>query len=236
MARIATVCLACCLPRIARAEHAPPPRIVLRAAPAPELPAPEYARRPFEVAPELVLGFPSCADGSTYNQRCDGISAGPGLGLAALWRPSAYFAFGGAWAASGFTFHPATASGLNDATASGHFYGVLGRVYFFERGWLEPYLELGLGTGGLSTRASEAGVRFEESSSGPAVRAGGAIELYLGRHVRVGPAFTFTRFNVTRVERCGGSRCVNLDESGYGHGTGFSSLSLRVSILLGPGL
>jgi len=54
--------------------------------------------------------------------------------------------------------------------------------------------------------------------------------------VRLGPAFDWTRLDVRHVRRCGQGRCVDLDDSSYGHGTGFSNLSLRVSILIGPGL
>ena len=237
MARIAALCLACCcFAARASAEHAPPPPIVLSAPPAPELPALEYARRPFELTAELLLGFPNCTPGSVDNQRCDGISAGPGFGATALWRPSPFFAFGGTVNALGFAFQPSASSGLRQASAGGHFYGLLGRVYFLDHGLVEPYFELGLGGGGLGTSAREPDVEYDESASGIAVHTGGALEFYLSRHVRLGPAFDWTTFSVQRVRRCGASRCVDLDEGSYGHGTGFSSVSVRLSILLGPAL
>lgn len=235
MARIFALCLAlCALSRPARAEHAPPPAIVLAPPPAPELPTLEYQRRPFEIAPELTLGLPSCADGSASSERCSGMGAGLGFGLSALWRPSPYFAFGPTLSLVGFRFHPDDSTGLRDGGAHGLFYGLLGRVHFFDRGWIDPYLELGIGSGKLDTSAQEAGVEYDESASGLAVRAGGAIEFHVGRHLRLGPAFAWTRFNVSTLQRCGGARCVDLDAAGYGHNVGFSSISLRVSILLGP--
>jgi hypothetical protein len=237
MARIGALCLAVCLlPARAAAEHAPPPPIVLGAPPPPELPAEEFARRPFEVTPELAIGLPSCADGDTDNQTCASISGGLGGGLALLWRPTPYFAVGGTFNASSFGFHPGAGSGLSQASAAGHFAGVLGRVYFFERGVVEPYLELGLGAGGVGTRARESGAEYDESASGLGLRTGGGLEFYLGRHVRLGPAFDWTTFNVKHVRRCDRSTCVDLDEGNYGHGTGFTSFALRLSILLGPGL
>jgi hypothetical protein len=220
----------------AAAEHAPPPPIVLGAPPAPELPAPEYSRRPFEITPELALGLPSCADGSTDNERCAGMAAGLGAGGTLLWRPTPYFGLGGTFSTLRFGFHPGQSSGLSESRASGHFVGVLGRLYFFERGVVEPYLELGLGSGSIETQASEAGQAYDERAAGIAFRTGGGLEFYLGRHVRLGPAFDWTTFNVGRVRRCGGGRCVDLDEGNYGHGTGFTSFALRLSILLGPGL
>jgi len=236
--RLALVCAAFALSFAgpAAAEHAPPPAIVLEAPPAPELPSAEYSRRPFELTPELVLGLPSCADGTTENQRCAGLAGGLGVGGTLLWRPTPYFAFGGTFNALRFGFHPGTGSGLSESRASGQFVGVLGRVYFFERGVLDPYLELGLGSGSVETRADEAGEAYDESTSGLAFRTGGGLEFYLGRHVRLGPAFDWTTFNVSRVRRCGGGRCVALDEGHYGHGTGFTSFAIRLSILLGPGL
>jgi len=246
MARIAALCLAyCCVSPFARAEpayaeparaqHAPPPPIVQGAPPPPELPAPEYARRPFELSAELLLGFPSCALGSSYNERCDGIAAGPGLGGTALFRPSPYFALGGTVSALSFGLRPSADSGLAQGSANGHFWGLLARVYFFAHGRVEPYLELGLGSAGVRTRAQETDAEYQENSAGLAFRAGGALELYLSRHVRLGPAFAWTHFNAQHLRRCGQARCVELDRASYGHGTGFSTVSLRLSVLLGPG-
>ncbi|MET0790043.1 MAG: hypothetical protein ABW061_00855, partial [Polyangiaceae bacterium] len=109
MARIGAGCLACsafAFSGHAHAEHPPPPAIVLAAPPAPELPAAEYSRGPFELSAELLVGLPSCADGNTDNERCAGVSAGLGGGGTLLWRPTPYFAFGGTFNALRFGFHP----------------------------------------------------------------------------------------------------------------------------------
>ena len=241
MARIAARCLALALAlacsgisELAHAEHAPPPPIVLERPPAPELPPPEYARRPYELTAELVLGLPTCALGSGYNQRCDSVAPGPGVGATALYRPSPYFAFGGALSAQSFGFRPAQGSALSQGSANGYFWGLLARVYFFDHGLVEPYLELGMGSAGVTTSAQESDAEYQERSAGLAFRVGGAIELYLGRHLRLGPAYAWTRFNA-HLRRCGQARCVELDDASYGHGTGFSSVSLRLSLLIGPG-
>jgi hypothetical protein len=261
MTRIGVLCLACCgVARSAAAQsaepsesqppapppysawqsdapHAPPPPIVLGAPPAPELPAQEYARRPVELTPELLLGFASCSDGSTDDSRCSGLSAGVGAGGTLLWRVSPYFAFGGTVSDVSFGFHPAAATGLRQASASGLFYGLLGRVYFMDHGLVEPYLELGLGGGSIRTSAREADdVQYDEAATGGALRVGGALEFFLSRHLRLGPAFDWTTFDVGHLRRCDGSACTELDASSYGHGTGFSSVSLRLSVLLGEGL
>ncbi len=217
--------------------HEPPPRIALANAPGPELPGPAYEPRPFELTPELLLGFANCADGSASDARCTGLAPGPGLGATALWRVSPYFAFGAAVAEQGFRFSPASATGLHQARARGGFYGLLGRVYFFDHGLVEPYLELGIGGGSLGTSAREAdGIRYDETAGGGALRVGGAVEFFLSRHVRVGPAFDWTRFELLHLRRCSSSGCSGLDEGDYSHGTGFTSLSLRVTLALGAGL
>ncbi|MEO8900728.1 MAG: hypothetical protein ABI488_03725 [Polyangiaceae bacterium] len=217
--------------------HAPPSPLLLTAAPPPELPGPELARRPFELSPELSLGFAQCADGDTDGARCNGLSAGLGGGGNALWRVSPYFALGGTFSALSFGFHPSTSSGLHHASARGLFFGLLGRVYFLDHGPVEPYLELGLGGGSATTSAREWNdVQYDETATGSALRLGGAIEFYLSRHVRLGPAFTWTRLDVARLHRCANSECIQLEEASYAHGTGFSSASARLTILLGPGL
>ncbi len=257
MARIASACLAWCTwaetavadevppsptaapyaAGYAATPHAPPPRLALSPAPAPELPGLAYERRPFELTPELLLGFASCADGTVSDARCTGLAAGPGLGVSALWRLSPYFAFGAAVAALGFGFRPAPATGLHQASARGSFYGLVGRVYAFDHGMVEPYLELGIGGGSLATSAREAdGIRYDEIAGGGALRVGGAVEFFFSRHVRVGPAFDWTRFELLHLRRCTSSACTELDRGGYGHGTGFTSVSLRLTVALGAGL
>ena len=211
---------------------------MLRAAPAPELAPPEYTRRPLELVPELLLAFPSCSDRSANNARCDGLGAGAGFGVSALWRMSPYFAFGGTLSALRFGFDAPGSAGSSDDSASGLFYGLLGRVYFADRGLVEPYLELGLGAGADRTRAREAdALSYSETATGAAVRVGGAVEFYLARQVRLGPAFDWTRFRVGQLQRCGGTQaCQNLDPGSAGHGVGFTTFSVRLTILVGPGL
>ena len=211
---------------------------MLDAPPAPELAPLEYARRPFEFAPEFLLALPNCSDGSSNNARCVGLGAGAGFGLSALWRVSPYFAFGGSVSKTGFGFNPPASTHLRDPSADGLFYGLLGRVYFAERGPIEPYLELGLGGGADRTSGREQDqLKYDETASGSALRVGGAVEFYLGRHWRLGPAFDWTRFQVRQLRRCDAAQaCVDLDQASTGHGVGFSALSLRLTILVGPGL
>lgn len=243
MARIVALCLACCaVSRPARAQHpvngghALPPPIVLEAPPPPELPPPEYPRRPFELEAELLIGLPNCVMGSVDNRRCESVTPGPGLGATALYRPSPYFAFGGTLSALDLGFRPAAGSGLNAGSADGYFWGLLTRLYFFDHGIFEPSLELGVGRAGVATSAQEADAEYREDSAGLAFRVGGAVELHVSRHLRLGAAYDWTRFNVRHVRRCGQARCVDLDDAAYGHGAGFSSVSLRVSVTIGPGL
>lgn len=217
---------------------APPSPIVLRAPPPPELAPLEYTRRPFEIAPEFLLGLPSCSDGSADNTRCAGLGAGAGLGLSAFWRPSPYFAFGATVNALGFVFNPPPASQLSESHAGGLFYGLLGRVYFADHGPVEPYVELGLGGGADRTSAREASdVKYTDTAGGVAFRAGGAVEFYLSRQLRLGPALDWTHFRVRSLQHCDEAQaCVDLDSDRNGHGVGFTTLSVRLTLSIGPGL
>jgi hypothetical protein len=209
--------------------HAPPPPIVQDLPPAPELLPPEYARRPFELTPELLFSPASCADGTLTDTRCAGLTAGPGWGGTLLWRASPYFAMGGAMASVGFAFHPSPNTGLWHTSASGLFLGLLGRVYFADHGPVEPYLELGFGGGSVTTSAREASdVQYAETAAGSAVRVGGAVEFFLSRRVRLGPAFDWTRFDASELRRCGASTpCVELDQARTGHARVRASVRCR---------
>src|SRR5262249_52980001 len=123
-------------------------------------------------------------------------------------------------------------------SAAGTFYGLLGRVYFSDHGSVEPYFELGLGGGENQSRAREADdVTYTETAAGYAARVGGGIEFYLSRHLRLGPAVAWTRFRVPHVERCDAARvCSDLSADGYGHDVGFTTLSVRLTLAIGPGL
>ena len=212
---------------------------MLRPPPAPELPPPEYTRRPLELTPELLLAFPNCAGGSVNHARCDGLGAGAGFGGSALWHVLPYFAFGGTLNALRFGFNPPGSAHMQDGRASGLFYGLVGRVYFSDHGPVEPYLELGLGSGiATRTQAREAdGVSYTETAGGGAVRIGGAVELYVSRQLRLGPALAWTRFRIGRPQRCDPAQsCAELDPQQNGHGIGFLTFSARLTILLGPGL
>ncbi len=215
--------------------YAPPPPIALEAPPAPELAPLEYPRRPFELVPEFALAWPSCSAGSADDSRCAGLGLGAGFGLTALWRPTPFLALGGS--ANLLSFADTAESPRRDAHASSAFYGLLGRAYFNDRGTVEPYLELGLGEGVAQSSLIEVnGVRYSDSATGIAVRVGGGLEFFLGRHVRLGPAFDWTRLHVSELTRCAnGGACVRISPDQNGHGAGFSAFSLRLSLLFGPG-
>lgn len=168
--------------------YAPPPPIPLDAAPPPELAPLEYPRRPFELSPEFALALPTCADDGVSDAHCGGLRSS--FGLAALWRATPFIALGG------------SANQVPLDRGSHHaFYGVLGRLYLSDHGIVDPYLELGLGLGNATSRNA-------------AARAGGGVEFFLGRHVRLGPAFDWT--------------AIRAD-------TDVIAFSLRLSLLIGPG-
>jgi hypothetical protein len=215
-----------------------PPTATPPPPPLPLVAPPEYARRSVELVPALILASPACTNGTLSNARCDGMGGGIGAGFAALWRVSPYFAFGGTLDIIAFNFDPPAQTGLTEPAALGAFVGLLGRVYFMDRGRVEPYLELGLGGGLVATSARErSGSTYGESAAGGAVRLGAGVEFFLNQRLKLGPAIDWTRFGTDTVRRCRpNSDCVDLPASDYAHGTGFLSISARLTILLGQAL
>lgn len=158
------------------------------APPAP-LPAPEpppwerpleLSRKPVELAGEVGVSLPLCADDAVT--ACSALGAASAGAVAALYRPSPYFAAGGAlsfWAASGRV-------GERELDERVLALGARLRVYLIEQGELDPYLELGFGF--AEVRTGE-GVRVE-ARLGPFAEVGGGADVLVGSSVRVGAGVT----------------------------------------------
>ncbi len=182
---------ALCVASLALGTHAGAAEVSEYAPPPPipldAAPAPELAPLEYSRRPfELAPEFALALPSGSDGSRS--VRLGTGFGLAALWRPTPFVALGGS----------ATRFSVAEHAHAG-FYGVLGRVYVSDHGVVDPYLELGLGAAGARTGAA---------------RAGGGVEFFLGRHVRVGPAIQWT--------------AIRAD-------TDLITFSLRLSLLFGPG-
>jgi len=145
--------------------------------PLPSARPPEHLRRPIELVPKLVVRLPLCSTSDAASPCALGPVAGGEL--AALYRPTAYFAFGGsAWYAR------ALGSG-----ASGDALGLalVGRVYLLEEGSVDPYLEAlaGVGAERVALRGP-AGANRTNAASGSFGRAGGGVDWFATPALKLG--------------------------------------------------
>lgn len=149
--------------------------------PAPLTRAPEHLRRAVELVPKLDVVLPLCG-GTDRAPPCE---LGPVAGgeLAALYRPTAYFAFG-----SGAFYGRALGNGTPGVVAGDALgLALVGRVYLLEAGPVDPYLEALAGVGvERVTRRKGPGASEVDTSSGSYGRAGGGIDWFATASAKLG--------------------------------------------------
>jgi hypothetical protein len=205
-----------------------PPRPELDAGPPPLPRAPEHARKPFELVTEFGTSLPTCQSGA-HAERCRALAPAFGAGVAVLYRPIPYFAFGGAVSYARARSVGAEGS-LDGELVAG---GALGRVYLYEEGVFDPYLELELGYGSLRTTLDDTGSRHEDNAFGPLARVGGGLDFVVLPALELGAAVGFTHLLLERGAQCRGETCV---AGGAPSGAMVGSLvfGLRAKLVLGP--
>jgi hypothetical protein len=215
----------------AELNHVPPPRAEIDQGPPPFERAPERARRPVALMSEFLLSLPTCQSGAPA-ERCRALVPAVGAGFAALYRPYPYFSFG-----TGFSYARANAThagGLLDGELLS--LGAWGRVYFYEEGAFDPYLELELGYGSHTTTFSgKGGTRSEDSAFGPMSRVGGGVDFMMLENLELGGAVGFTHLLIERGEHCGANGCIRGSAPG-GAMLGALAVGLRATVLLGAPL
>ena len=214
----------------ARAEvgRVPPPRPALDLGPPPLPRAPEHARKPFELVSEIAALFPTC-QGGPGAERCRALAPAYGAGLAALHRAFPYFAFGGAVSYARAKSR-ARAGALEGALLAA---GAVGRVYLYEDGAFDPYLELELGYGSLRTNlVDHDGIQHEDRAFGPMARVAGGLDFIVLPALELGGALGFTHLLLERGERCAAGACVS-GGAPSGAMLGALAFGLRAKLVLG---
>lgn len=203
------------------------------------LPAPlarphELPRRPLEAALGGAAFLPSCSAGSLDDRGCVTLHPGAGFEGALLYRVGPFFAAGAEGALSGFGRRGKGA--LSSAGGGGRFVGVVGRVYFAERGSWDPYVSLALGYGALRLNEGAAGApQTRAGSSGFGARVAGGIDFLLGSRLRLGPTLGFAHFIAWSEQHCTGVVCRD-GRASYGRLLGFATLGLRATASFGDAL
>jgi hypothetical protein len=212
------------------ARAAAPPE--LRDPEPPALPrAPEHLRAPIELVPKVVVVLPLCGTGPDTD-RCGALGPAFGSELAALYRPTPYFAFG---ATFGYA-RAAGSLGANSLLGERIELSVTGRVYLLETGSLDPYLEGFVGWLGERTSLARPGaVGDEDSASGPFGRAGGGIDWFVTSSLKLGVVGGYSELIFASGRRCRAGQCTSGGAPASTPG-GAVTLGIGVSMLMGEAL
>ena len=169
--------------------------------------------------------------GGGFLEHCPLLGPAAGATLAALHRPNPFFAFG-----VGVSYSRAGAD-PEDGLVESELYavGARGRVYFHEEGAFDPYLELELGYGSLTTTFATAGARTEDSAFGPMARVGGGLDFVVLTNLELGGAVGFTHLLLERGEHCTKEACARGGAPG-GAMVGALAVGLRATVVLGAPL
>jgi hypothetical protein len=220
--------LACAATARGEVGRVPPPRLERDAGPPPLPRSPEHGRRPVELLSEVGLLLPTCHD-DFFAERCAALAPAVGALLVALHRPNPFFAFG-----AGVSYSRSSAA-REGGVLEGEFLavGASGRVYFFEEGAFDPYLELELGYASLKTTLTEGSVvRREDAAFGPGARVAGGLEFFVLPSLRLGGAFGMSQLLLDHGTACAAGRCVT-GGTPSGALVGALGLGLRATVMLG---
>lgn len=193
---------------------------------------PELARRMLEFSPDLGVAIPSCGDSGSS---CARLLGGAEAGLTALYRISPYFAFGLGARLDAFSLAQEESS--ESLRGNTTFFGVVARVYGYESGLLDPYLELALGGGALSTESERHGRRSSDRVEfAPAARVAAGLDFALNPWLRLGPTLAFARYAPGAAMHCTSEVCSSLSPSRSAIVSGATSLGFRLTFSAGERL
>lgn len=210
----------------------PPPLSELSPAAPPRDEPPELPRRTFELWSGAGLSLPQCALSSGTG--CASLDAGPELGLVALMRPLPHFAFGASARRASFAVTSADDSWKTSATMS--FFALVGRVYAFETGRFDPYLELDLGAGALAVEVSGREAHREEARLSPAFRSALGVDVVINGWLRAGAFVGYARYFPGSVSVCSDSGCSAVAASNSGLALGLLVAGLELGVAGGDAL
>jgi hypothetical protein len=135
-------------------------------------------RRPVELVSKLGVTQPLCASQATSAPCTVGAIAGGEL--AALYRPTTYFAFGGA------AFYGRSVGIARGQSGEALGLALAGRVYLLEAGSLDPYLEALAGVSSERIDRERGGLREVTTSTGSYGRAGGGLDWFVTPALELG--------------------------------------------------
>lgn len=210
----------------------PSPLNYLAPAPSPLDDSPELPRRMYQLGPEVGVALPQCATGS--GNGCAALHAGPELALLALVRPTPHFAFGASARRASFSVSPDGAGWQTSATAS--LFALSARVYAFESGRFDPYLELDFGAGSLAVEVRGENARREDVALSPALRSALGVDVLLNGWLRCGAFVAYSRYFSGSVSACSPLGCSALRVEDSTISVGSIALGLTLGVAAGETL
>ncbi|HKQ71205.1 MAG TPA: hypothetical protein VJT73_17795 [Polyangiaceae bacterium] len=208
---------------------APPP------APPPEPPEPareaeEFARRAWEVFPQIGLAAPFCRGGTAGLGQCGNTESGAAFGGGALYRLSPHVGLGLEASAAGFRFE---VPGAPLATSAVTWVGLVARGYFLDHGMFDPYVEAGVGRGSGSAAITGGPSAFRLETSGPSAMAGVGLDFWMTTFFRTGPALSYRWTWLTDVRACVDDACQRIAASEAGAVGSDVRFSLHATLAFG---
>lgn len=212
-------------------HYSAPKAVVLDTPPPPLTEEPENARRVWELVPDFGIALPACR-GAVAG--CDGVRPGVEVGLTGLYRAVPYFAIG---VTARLDVFSAGRSSDDAIQASSTFFGIAGRLYPFESGLFDPYLELAIGAGALESTGSSA--RQRESAHvdlAPSARVAAGLDFALNPWLRLGPTFAMSEYAAPNPTYCARGRCVSRYAGDFPLPRGATTLGFRLTVSAGERL
>jgi hypothetical protein len=125
-----------------------------------------------------------------------------------------------------------------DAGAAGGFtrsswIGAVVRGYFLERGFLDPYVQTGLGRGSLDVAYDADGVEMRLGGSGLATMVAAGIDFWFSSNVKAGPSIGYYWTFLGDVHACAGPACSTYSVGSTGAASSSASISLTMAVMLG---
>ena len=146
-------------------------------------------------------------------------------------RSAPHFAFGACARRANFSVSPA---GGNFSTAATSTLFALGaRVYAFESGRFDPYLELDLGAGSVSLAVRGESARRDDVALSPAVRSALGLNVLFTTWLRGGVFLSYARYFPGSVSECSALGCSALRARDSGVSVGNTALGVALAISAG---
>jgi hypothetical protein len=151
------------------------------------------------------------------------------MGIAALWRLAPYVAVGVEADVSRFGINGDVGAGWTQSS----WLGAAVRGYFLDRGFLDPYVEAGIGRGSIDTGYDTSVLAVRVGGSGLATMVGAGLDFWISSHVKAGPQIAYVWTFLGDVHACAGPVCSATSVGSTGAASSSASIGVTIAATLG---